>query len=332
MKLRDNRYSNSHAWATRGVADRCTRRPAMWRLRLTHAVMAILLAVVMIGCGARHDGRQVVALSFDSQRYLLEAIAGDDFDAVVLLPAGSDPETFEPDMRAMRGLEEAQVYLTTSTLGFETSIKQRVRSNYPDLKVIDISDGIDVLTHTHEVAGEAHEHPEGDPHLLASLRNARIVSRNILASVVALNPDSSEKYCRRYDALDRRLAQADARVDSMLHAGNAAGGSFVVMHPSLSYYARDYGLTQIPLETDGKEATPRQLEQRLQDARTADVRALFYERGKSEAQAREIAASLGVEAWPIYLNGDDFMTQIMDISEHMNYDARTKNQPSRHDK
>ena len=31
------------------------------------------------------------------------------------------------------------------------------------------------------------------------------------------------------------------------------GGSFVVWHPSLSYFARDYGLEQISLEYDGKE-------------------------------------------------------------------------------
>lgn len=296
-----------------------------------------MLLLAAWGCGVESDGRPVIAVSFDSQREIVERIAGEGWQVVSLMPPGSDPEMFDPDMRTMKGLERAEVYMTTSTLGFEQQTGERIRANYPSLPVVDLTDGIDILMHTHEVAGasphadhDGHEGPHdddgdeedechshgagshqvGDPHLLSSLRNARTVARNVTEALCRLRPDSAAIYRSRFQQLDTELERRDHLTDSLLTASGAKGGTIVVMHPSLSYYARDYGLVQLPLEADGKEASPRQLEQRLELARQSRARALFYERGHSEPQARQIAAELHTGAFPVMLNGSDFISQI----------------------
>ncbi|MDE5664101.1 MAG: zinc ABC transporter substrate-binding protein [Muribaculaceae bacterium] len=299
-----------------------------------------MLLLTAWGCGAESDRRPVIAVSFDSQREIVERIAGEGWQVVSLMPPGSDPEMFDPDMRTMKGLERAEVYMTTSTLGFEQQTGERIRANYPSLPVVDLTEGIDILMHTHEVAGasahadhdrlpsphddgdevdECHSHGAGshqvgDPHLLSSLRNARRVARNVTEALCRLRPDSAAIYRSRFHRLDTELEHRDHLTDSLLTASGAKGGTIVVMHPSLSYYARDYGLVQLPLEADGKEASPRQLEQRLQLARQSRARALFYERGHSEPQARQIAAELHTGAFPVMLNGSDFLSRIDDVT------------------
>ena len=295
------------------------------------------LLLLLYACGPGDSGKPVIAVSFESQKWLVEQIVGDDYEVVALLPPGSDPEMFDPDMRTMKALERAEAYLTTSTLGFETQVGERIKANYPDLKVIDLTEGIDIIMHTHGVAGasshapedEAHghhdhdAHPVGDPHILSSMYNASRIAKNICLGIIELRKEkgmsdrdyaSGQDYFRNLADLQAGITRRENAIDSLLISSDVRGCSFIVMHPSLSYYARDYDMTQIPLETDGKEASPRQLEQRLAQAAASAPRALFYEAGHSEAQAREIAASLGIKAYPVKLNGPDFLDEIEHVT------------------
>ena len=318
-----------------------TRRGAL-RRRIPRSMILLLLPLVTLAasCGGLTGGeRPVVAVGFESQQWLVEQIAGDDFETVVLMPPGSDPEMFDTDMRAMRGLERADLYLTTSTIGFESRLAERIRENYPTLDVADISEGVEILLHTHSIAGAAEDHDEdhdedhghdhedgaceaGDPHILSSLRNTRIVARKILTALIRLNPTRSEEYSRNFALLDQRLLSSDAEAKSLI--AFSRGGAFVTMHPILGYYARDYGLTQIPLETDGKEATPRQLGQMLAAASKRAPAALFYERGHNERQANQMAAALGIKAYPLQLNGADFIGEIERVARIIDSDRIEK--------
>lgn len=299
------------------------------------------LLLLLCACGrVGESGKPVIAVSFDSQKWLVEQIVGEDYEVVALLPSGSDPEMFDPDMRTMRALERADVYFTTSTLGFETQVSERIKANYPSLKVVDLTSGIDILMHTHGIAGaskhgiseddhdhhHSHEsHPVGDPHLLSSIVNAGQVADNIYQAVTDLQSEENgsvsneklEKYKQNLTLLQERLNSIYHTTDSLLRASGALGATFVVMHPSLSYYARDFGMTQIPLETDGKEASPRQLEERLAFAASSNPRALFFENGHSERQAHELAKSLGIEAYGVMLNGSDFLEGIEEVTRNL---------------
>lgn len=316
-----------------------SRRTRRIPLRLTKVLILCMVAgaALLASCGGRDkapDDRPVIAVSFDSQRWIVRQIAGEDFNVVTLLPPGSDPEMFEPDMRVMRALEKAKVCLTTSTLGFEERLADRISHNYPELQIEDVSRGIDIMMHTHALAGEsgavaghdhghnacgdaengdAESHPVGDPHILSSLRNTRIVARNVLSVLNRLNPGEGMRYSRNFERLDERIVETDRRIDSMIRASGKK--AFVVTHPSLSYFARDYGLLQIPLSTDGKEVTPRQLEARLAKSKGERPAALFYERGHNIRQVRIIAETLRISAYSMVLNDSTFFNEIEKVGK-----------------
>lgn len=52
---------------------------------------------------------------------------------------------------------------------------------------------------------------------------------------------------------------------------------FIIYHPALTYYARDYGLRQIAIEADGKEPSAKQLTQLIRQAREDGVRRILYQ-------------------------------------------------------
>ncbi len=89
------------------------------------------------------------------------------------------------------------------------------------------------------------------------------------------------------------------------------GKAFAVMHPSLSYFARDYGLRQVAMETDGKEASPRQLAERMEKARKLKAKVLIHDREHSPAQAKNVAEQLGLKLIIVSLNGNDWREEMM---------------------
>ena len=69
--------------------------------------------------------------------------------------------------------------------------------------------------------------------------------------MIDIDPSNKGYYARRFKYIYSvaRFARHGA-LDSILRP--CRGASFVVWHPSLSYFARDYGLHQIALSPEGR--------------------------------------------------------------------------------
>lgn len=57
-------------------------------------------------------------------------------------------------------------------------------------------------------------------------------------------------------------------------------------HPSLSYFARDYGLEQISLSPEGKEASVKMMQSTIDKAIDRDVKTLFFQKDIDSRQAQ----------------------------------------------
>ena len=77
------------------------------------------------------------------------------------------------------------------------------------------------------------------------------------------------------------------------------GRSFFVFHPSFGYFADDYGLEQVAVETGGSEPSARQLARLIREARDAEVRVIFVQPQFSRKSAETIASEIGGAVVPI---------------------------------
>ena len=245
---------------------------------------------------------------------IVDEIGGEEVETIVLLPPGSDPESYEPDMASMKRSAKADAFLTLNTIGFEQRLTEQMASGLPGLQSIDLSGGIEMLTDSHgHGKRDAHSHSgehsgaEGDPHLLSSPANARIIARNTVETLSRLYPAYAEEFRRRGGRRDSLLAVQQEEVEALLKG--IEGGTFIVMHPSLSYFGRDYGLRQISLEREGKETTPRQMEVRLEEARRGNPRLMVSDGSHNPEQAAEIARRLNLPIISTDFNAADFIEQ-----------------------
>lgn len=108
------------------------------------------------------------------------------------------------------------------------------------------------------------------------------VQTNLISSIgwTVCNNYRTDRYGRR-----DRLQNADT--------------TFLIYHPALSYFARDYGLKQISIEEGGKEPSPAHLKELIETCRRDNARVIFVQQEFDTRNARLIADELGVTVVPI---------------------------------
>lgn len=250
------------------------------------ALIAAAALLTLTGCASKEASEKpLLVASVPQIAEVLEQVAGSGFEVVTVIDGNADVETYEPSPAVMRKVSAAEALFSTGTLPFEAAIDREVPAQAHRLRLVD---EVEVIrgTHGHEL--------EEDPHLWASLANLSALAAAIPPLLAEIVPDSAEAYQARAAALQAEMAALAAQADSLLAA--AGRPAFGIWHPSLSYFARDYGLEQIAVGAEHRELTPRQMAQAVEHLREHGVKVLFYDNPAKASAVQAIAAEAGAEA------------------------------------
>lgn len=235
---------------------------------------------------------------------LVSAIGGDSVEVSCLLPDGADPEAFDPGVSAMRRVAGSDIYFSIGSLPFETQLLNGIGVNNPKLEIINITDSISPIYGTHG--------NEPDPHVWMSLRNRRIMARNVLAALSRRRPTSAAYFTARYRALDLQLDSLDRAITEQLDP--VKGRTFIVGHPSMTYFARDYGLKQLALTQGHKESSAIALKERMNEAADADALAVISQPGTQGNTTAELAEKLRLKNIVIDPMSGQTVSQIQEVA------------------
>lgn len=257
--------------------------------------IAFLIVVAITACiGKDPQQRPTVTVSILPQKYFLEKIVGDRYEVKCLLASGGNPESYEPAITHLVNLENSEAYFCIGNIGFETAIIDKVRANNPDIKIFNNSEGINLIVGTHSHTHDHHHHShEVDPHTWSSVSNAKIIATNMYRAIVDMDPKGSDYYTDRYHRFITELDTLDATIRRML--APKQGTSFLVWHPSLSYFARDYQLHQISVGTEGKETTVQALRHHIDHALQDSATVFFFQKEFDTRQAQVINRQIGAK-------------------------------------
>ena len=235
--------------------------------------------------------KPIITVTLEPLRYFTEAIAGENFDVVSMVPKGSSPESYDPTPQQLVNLSQSQAYLRIGYIGFEQAWMKRLEANNPDMKVFDTSKGVNLIRGEGHWHGD-HYHEGGiEPHIWNSAHNASVIADNIYAALCELDVAHKADYKHRLDSLKQIFAQTDANIRLLLEN---ADNTFLIYHPALSYFARDYNLKQISIEEGGKEPSPAQLKTLIETCRKENAHTIFVQEEFDQRNAQLIADELGV--------------------------------------
>lgn len=253
-----------------------------------------LMAIVCWSCSGKknHDNRPKVVVSIAPLAYLVEAIADSTIAIEVLVPETTSPETYEPTISQLKSLSQAEAYIAIGLIDFEIELQGKIAELAPNAQYVDLSQGIDLIqgtcSHTHH--GEGHNHG-ADPHTWLSPRLLKIMSANIAQSLCQRLPENKEMYIANLHKLYAELDSLNTFINSSL--SDKKFRKFAIAHPSLSYFAQDYKLEQIPIEVEGKEPTAGQLSALISRLKSDTITSIFYQRQVSGASVEVIAGHVG---------------------------------------
>ncbi len=142
------------------------------------STLATLLLLLITSCAQQrgpNPGKPVVSVSILPQKYFIEQLAGEMVEVNVMVPPGASPETYEPTVSQLSQLDRSAVYMKMGYLGFELSWMDKIRSVNPNMVVINLSDGVELIygEEADDHQGQGHSHGGADPHIWMSARNAR---------------------------------------------------------------------------------------------------------------------------------------------------------------
>ena len=266
--------------------------------------MLTLTLMSTTSCSQR-EKEDVLIVSIEPQRAILEEIVGDKYEVISLLTPGSNPETFEPGMNARKKLETAQAFFSTGLLPFEERIVESLADGYT---VIDTSQGIELLYGTH---GHSHDsdhkgpsahgkhshsrHTDADPHVWTSVKNAMIMAENMYNAITRIDTENVSYYTERYNRLIQRLDSLDRDFATRLGSNAAPVKSFAIWHPSLSYLSRDYNLEQIAVGYENKEMPASTLKKIIDEVRQDSVKVFFFQKEFDSRQAQTLNQEMQTE-------------------------------------
>lgn len=259
--------------------------------------------------------KPVITVTLEPQRYFTEAIAGDKFSVVSMVPKGASPETYDPVPQQLVALGNSKAYLRIGYIGFEQAWMERLMNNTPHIQVFDTSKGIDLILNNDTSHHDRHDHHTHavEPHVWNSTTNALIIANNTYKALCALDKENEPYYRHRYDSLSQRIHRTDSLIRQQLSTPEAAQ-SFMIYHPALSYFARDYGLHQISIEEGGKEPSPAHLKALIDLGKAEDVHVIFVQPEFDRRNAETIARQTGTNVVPINPLSYDWETEMLNVA------------------
>ena len=278
----------------------------------------ILTLFILSACGntTQKSEKPILTVTLEPLRYFTEAIAGDNYEIVSMVPKGSSPESYDQTPQQLVNLSKSQAYFRIGYIGFEQAWMKKLEANCPNMKVYDTSKGIDLIRDKGHWHGD-HFHEGGvEPHVWNSTQNALIIADNIYQALCELDSTHQEDYQKRLDVLKQTIRQIDANVHTLLEN---ADSTFLIYHPALSYFARDYGLKQVSIEEGGKEPSPAQLKALIETCRNENVHTIFVQQEFDQRNAQLIANELGVNIVSINPLSYDWVKEMIRIAEALKH-------------
>jgi len=285
--------------------------------------LILCLGVVLLAVSCRTGGdamdKPVISVSIIPQQYFIEQLAGDLVEVNVMIPPGASPATYEPSVSQLGKLDQSEAYFRIGYIGFERSWMEKIISINPDMKIMDLSEGVEIIVENaveEEEDHHGHSHYGPDPHIWMSVSNARIIARNIHNNLLLLYPDEKESLQTRFELFKLSLDSLHLNIISKLEG--IENRKFMIYHPALTYYARDYSLEQFSLEIEGKSPSPAHLKEMTDLALRHQISKILiqrqFDRNNAEVLARETGSEI-IQFDPLDLQWGE---QMRYIAEQLN--------------
>jgi zinc transport system substrate-binding protein len=247
-----------------------------------------------------------VFVSILPQQYFVQQIGASYVDVHVMVGPGQNPATYEPSPQQMVALANADIYFSIG-VPFEKAWLTKIKNNNNKLIIIGCCEFISDLN------GHSHHDAYTDPHIWTSPKKVIQIVKLLEESLAEIDGKNSSAYKKSAVKFIEKLNNLDSIIKSKVT--NLIQRNLIVSHPSWSYFADEYGLTQISIEQEGKEIQARSMVKLIRLAKEKNIKAVFVQSQFNTKAAKVIAKEIDAivfELDPLAFNYIENMNDITD--------------------
>ncbi|MDD3094949.1 MAG: zinc ABC transporter substrate-binding protein [Candidatus Neomarinimicrobiota bacterium] len=249
-------------------------------MRTSYKYFITLLIFLLTSCDMQPGAD--ICVSLPPQAYLVRRIAGEAIPVSIMIPPGSAPPTYSPTPSQIRDLQQCRLYIKNGhpDFHFEKKHIDPYLMEHPEIHIVDMADSMDIIP--------------GDAHIWLSPSIMRTAAGRIYRELNAIWPERNDYFYANYQNLIRDIDSLDRELQSIFR--DHRGVEFLTMHPSWTYFARDYGIRQISIREENKAPSARQLSALIDHAKNSGIRIIFIQKEfafeQTDVLAREINAQV----------------------------------------
>lgn len=294
----------------------------MFRHRFGYAMMPGLLALLLAACGEATTGTSSAQLGSaalpsvepaalgDGEALRVTAttsivgdvvhqIGGDRIDLTVLMQPGQDPHSYEPAAADLTQMRNAHVVFM-SGLGFETTLLDTLHNLGPEVPLVDVSVGVEVITAGPTTPEEAlSSYLPVDPHVWQDPHQVMIWAENISLILSQRDPNNAEYYRANAVAYVAQLENLDATIKNQVERIPPENRKLVTNHDTFAYFARAYDFevvgTVLVGASEVAEPAAGEIAALVETIRETGVPAIFVETTINDRLAQVVAEEVGRE-------------------------------------
>ena len=228
----------------------------------------ILLVLCLVGCGRQEapcpegESRPLLLVSIAPYRSFIERISGPEFRVQTIVPQGDSAHSYEPTARQVAQMSQGRIWFRIGE-PFEEKILPFLKEHNPELVVLDLREGIEML-HAEEGGCSHCAQDHEDRHIWMS---PTLAAKQVQAMAELLHktfPNDNQNFQANADLLCQELVALDLEIIGKLSGVDHR--AILVSHPAFGYFCHDYQCEQLSVEYEGKDPRPQYLERLLHQA------------------------------------------------------------------
>ena len=283
-------------------------------MKKTFCIILITSVILLpFGCKTKTETRKKenISVSIFPIKYFVDRLTGESVKVNVMLPAGAGHETYSPTPQQFQQLTDSRLYIRIGYLGYEEAWIHSLEELNPEMQMINLSDDVELISAETIHHGD-HSHTSGvDPHIWMSPKVMKKIVPKIKDAIILNFPELEETVNLNFKEL---MMDLEARnIAALQMSKNISKNKFIIFHPALTYFARDYNLEQIPIEYEGKEPSPFQIAGIINIAKTEKIPLIFVQEEYDVRNAEQIARETKAQIVRINPMAYDWMKSVDEI-------------------
>lgn len=261
--------------------------------------IAVLLITLVSGCnsnkgqskGKSRDEINVMA-SFNAVADITKEIGRDKVNVSVMVPKGTEAHDFEPKPKDVASLNESDLFIYNG-LDMEHWAEDTLKTINSDVTIVEASKDVNLL----ELKNSSDDHGHGnyDPHIWLSLKEAKVMAKNIMEGLIKVDAANEDYYVENFNDFTKRADELFSEYEKKFQ--DVKNKNFVTGHEAFAYLCRDFDLTQKSVAgvfNEG-EATSVKLKETIDYCKSNNVKTIFMEQGASSKVTDTISKETGAK-------------------------------------